>query len=98
MDKHSTESLLKQRQYGKEEFLLHLYLFKPVYSYHARSDRQVLCMSIQSPKNLTYAREAVIIIWIYMQHFFGEHGKQSAILAPARGARRPPWSPSTVFF
>jgi len=53
---------------------------------------------LQSPKNLTYAREAVIIIWIYMQHFFGEHGKQSAILAPARGARRPPWSPSTVFF
>src|SRR5256714_496963 len=33
-----------------------------------------------------------------MQHFFGEHGKQSAILAPARGARRPPWAPSTVFF
>src|SRR5205807_6625462 len=50
MDKHSTESLLKQRQYGREEFLLHLYLFKPAYSYHARYDRQVLCMSTISQK------------------------------------------------
>ena len=31
------------------------------------------------------------------QHFFGEQGKHCAILAPARGAMRPPWSLLSVF-